>query len=131
VNRSAMGAVLILLGAIAIVLALLADTIGLNTTAGAETSFGFLQIIALVVGLVLAAAGLALVLTAGRARPGTPSAFGTQPGPQQPGVGPQQPPPGGAPPPPAGGPPPGGPPPPPGGQPPPPPSQGPPPGPRS
>jgi NADH:ubiquinone oxidoreductase subunit 6 (subunit J) len=61
VQRRQIGAVAVVVGAIAVLVALLADTLGIG---GNEDTFGWKQVMLLAVGLVVAAGGLLAIMRA-------------------------------------------------------------------
>jgi hypothetical protein len=63
VERKLMGALGVVLGVIAILVALLADTLGIGSQEG---TFGWKQVVLLAVGVALAVGGLLVVLRAPR-----------------------------------------------------------------
>jgi hypothetical protein len=65
VQRREIGVVAIALGVIAVLLALLADPLGIG---GNEDAFGWKQVVLLVVGLVIAASGVVAILGPGARR---------------------------------------------------------------
>jgi uncharacterized membrane protein len=64
-QRREIGVMAIALGVIAVLLALLADPLGIG---GNEDTFGWKQVVLLVVGLVIAATGVVAILWPGAAR---------------------------------------------------------------